>query len=121
MTISEAIALATDLTGQVLPNTILVRWLSEFDGKLAVTFFHEDEWEPYNPATDMNKDLLVPYPYDGTYVDYLAAMTSYSRAEYDRYESSKIMSDKTLSDYKAYMMRTHARPCQPGFPIDRGD
>lgn len=119
MTIREAIAQAADLTGQVVSNTILVRWLSEFDGKLAVTFYRAEEWAPYDPVTDLDRELLVPYPYDGTYLHHLEAMTYFTNGEYDRYENAKVMADKVLNDYKAFMQRTQARPCRPGFPINR--
>lgn len=121
MTIREAITLATALTGQVVADALLVRWLSEFDGKLAVSFFREDEWTPYNPTTDMDKELLVPYPYDGTYTNHLEAMTYFTNGEYDRYENARTMSEKVLADYRAFMQRTQARQCRPGFPIDRGE
>ena len=121
MKIREAIAMAADLTGQVVSNTMLVRWLSELDGKLAVTFFREEEWEPYDPVEDLDTDLLVPYPYDGMYLNHLEAMTYFTNGEYDRYENAKTMSEKVLKDYRAFMQRTQARPCQPGFPVNRSD
>ena len=121
MTISDAISHAEALTGQVADNATLVRWLSELDGQLALTFYRAPEWEPYDPVDDLTKDLLVPFPWDGLYVNHLAAMTYFSDGEYDRYEPERVMSEKTLADYRAFMQRTQARPCRPGFPLPDHD
>lgn len=117
MKISDAISNAQALTGQVVDNATLVRWLSELDGQLALTFYRAEEWEPYDPTTDQTTALLVPFPWDGLYVNHLAAMTYFTNGEYDRYENERVMSEKTLADYRAYMQRTQACPCRPGFPL----
>ena len=117
MTISDAITHAQALTGQVVDNATLVRWLSELDGQLALTFYRAEEWAPYDPVDDLTKDLLVPFPWDGLYVNHLAAMTYFTNGEYDRYENERTMSENTLKEYRAYMQRTKACPCRPGFPI----
>ena len=117
MKISEAITHAQALTGQVVDNAALVRWLSELDGQLALTFYRAGAWEPYDAATDQTKDLLVPFPWDGLYVNHLAAMTYFTNGEYDRYENERAMSEHTLKEYRAYMQRTQACPCRPGFPL----
>ena len=117
MTISDAITSAEALTGQVVDNATLVRWLSELDGQLALTFYRAERFTPYDPATDGAKTLLVPFPWDGLYVNHLAAMTYFANGEYDRYENERTMSENTGKEYRAFMQRTQARPCRPGFPL----
>ncbi len=117
MTISDAMANAQALTGQVVDQATLVRWLSELDGQLALTFYRTPEWAPYDPVDDLTKTLLVPYPWDGLYVNHLAAMTYFANGEYDRYEPERVMSENTQKEYRAFMQRTQARPCRPGFPL----
>lgn len=48
MTISEAIAQVRALTGQVVSDEIMTRWLSELDGRLAAGFFGCDYWRDYS-------------------------------------------------------------------------
>ena len=117
MKLSEAINRAKALTGQTKGNAIMVRWLNEMDGQLAATFYHED-FTPYSTA-DLTQDLLVPWPWDEAYIHYLEAMIYFSNGETERYEDARTMSEQTLREYKAYMQRTQARRCRPGF--DRGD
>jgi hypothetical protein len=105
MTISDAISEAKKLTGAVVDDETYLRWLSELDGQIAVMFFQADGWLPY---TDVNTELLIPFPWDGsTYVHYLEAQTYYTNGEYDRYENARIMSEQAQSDFRKYMQRTH--------------
>lgn len=106
MTIQEAITRAKALTGDNKPDALLVRWLSEYDGKLALTLYHNDSPEPYDPISDLNHDLLVPFPHDQVYVHYLEAMIYFANGEYDRVENARAMQNKALADYKAYVRRT---------------
>lgn len=117
MKISEAIAGAQALTGQAADAATLVRWLSELDGQLALTLCRAGAWAPYDAAADQTKDLLVPFPWDGLYVNHLAAMTYFTNGEYDRYENERVMSEKTLTDFRAYMRRTGSRRRMQGSPL----
>ena len=121
MTITQAITAAQALTGQVVDAATLVRWLSELDGQLALTFYRADAWTPYDPDADGAKALLVPFPWDGLSVNHLAAMTYFANGEYDRYEPERVMGEKTLADYRAFMQRTRACPCAPGFPLPENE
>lgn len=119
MLISEAISAAAALTGQVVSNATLVRWLSELDGRLAFEFYRADAWTPYDPTDDLSCELLVPFPWDGMYVHHLAAQTYFTNGEYDRYENERVMSEKTLADFRSFMQRTQSRLCGCGFPTDK--
>ena len=119
MLISEAVSNAAALTGQVVDTAVLVRWLSELDGRLAFEFYRAEAWTPYDPVADLGAEMLVPFPWDGLYVHHLEAMTYFTDGEYDRYENARAMSEKTLGDFRRFMQRTQAVPCRPGFPTDR--
>ena len=116
MTIREAITLSAAVTGQTFPDSAPVRWLSEYDGRLAREFYRAEEFTPYS-ASDMDLELLIPFPYDGTYPHYLNAMTHQTAGETDRYEQERRLSEEFITAYRAYMQRDHARPCRPGFPF----
>jgi len=119
MLISEAIARAAALTGQVTDNAAPVRWLSELDGRLAFEFYRADAWAPYDPADDLGCELLVPFPWDGFYVHHLEAMTYFSNGEYDRYDNARALAEQTLSDFRHFMQRTQAKLCAVGFPTEK--
>lgn len=111
MTITNAISNTTALTGQVVDNATLVRWLSELDGQLALEFYKETEWTAYDPISDLSTQLRVPHPYDGLYVHYLAAKTYFADGEYDRYENERVLQDAELKQYTAFLRRTGQAPC----------
>ena len=110
MLISEALAAAGALTGQTVDGAAAVRWLSELDGRLAFELYRMAAWTPYDPADDLQSELLVPFPWDGLYVHHLEAMTYYATGEYARYENARIMTEKLLGEYKAHVRRTHRPP-----------
>lgn len=113
MTINEAIAHVTALTGNVVENATLVRWLSELDGRLAFEFYHVDAWQPYDPTDDLGTELVVPFPWDGkVYVHYLEAMTYYSNGEYERYQNSLTLYNDGQSEFRKFLQRISA-PVRP--------
>jgi len=118
MLISEALAHARALTGQVHDTAALVRWLSELDGRLAFELYRTDVWTAYDPEDDLESELLVPYPWDGLYVHHLAAQTYFANGEYDRYENERVMGEKVLADFRAFLQRTQAG-CGCGFPTEK--
>ena len=114
MTIYEAITASQDLTGAIIDDSTMVRWLSDVDGKLTVDFFKEYNWEAYTDSdkgtAESSKELIVPHPWDELYVFYLEAMTYYTNGEYDRYNNAMTMFNNALTEYKKYYRRTH-RAC----------
>lgn len=119
MLILDAIVQSVALTGQVVEDATLVRWLSELDGRLAFEFYRVETWTPYDPVLDIGCELLIPYPWDGLYLHHLEAMTYYTAGEYDRYENARAMTEKKLAEFRAYMQRTQAPLCGVGFPTDK--
>lgn len=112
MTIQEAIAKSTALTtGTSITGADMVRWLSEYDGKLAREFFKKTDWTAYNAANDQNKALIVLQPWDGLYVHLLEKMVYYTTGEYQRSENARAMEARMLAEFKAWVMRTYCRPC----------
>ena len=124
MTITEAIAAARAVTGQVVADGVMVRWLSELDGRLATEFFGTDFWIPYD-TDDLGSrtvtadddggscELLVPHPWDsGIYTHWLAAQTYLANGEYDRYENERVYAETQLDEFKKHMVRTLKPACQ---------
>lgn len=107
MNVSDAIKHAKALTGSVVDDSVLCRWLSELDGRLVFEFFHGDAWTAYSLPEDENTELLVAFPWDGLYVHYLEAMTYYSNGEYDRSKNAQAMADKLEDDWRKWLTRTH--------------
>ena len=105
MLVKDAIEQARALTGSVVEDDVLCRWLSELDGRLAFEFFHADAWMAYCLPEDENTELLTPFPWDGLYVHTLEAMTYYTNGEYDRSANAQAMADKVEDDYRKQVRR----------------
>ena len=108
MTVQEAISYANALTGQAADQATQLRWLSELDGQFAFDLYCAETWKPYT-EDDLGGMLLIPYPWDGLYVHHLEAMAYYSRGEYERYNNSLGMRERTLAEFKAFVQRTRAK------------
>jgi len=107
MRINEAISQAKALTGAVLEDSVLCRWLSELDGRLMLEFYKGDSWMSYSLPDDAEAELLVPFPWDKLYVHYLEAMTYYTNGEYDRYANAYAMYNTAEKDYRQWFTRNN--------------
>ena len=109
MTIQEALDAANNLTGAIIDEDTMIRWLSDVDGQLTVDFYKQYNWDKYT-SNDTDRELLVPHPWDELYVHYLAAMTYYTNGAYDRYNNAMMMYNNGLNQYRKFYRRTH-RAC----------
>jgi len=62
---------------------------------------------PYDPEKDMDTVLLVPEPYSGLYVKYIAAQVDYYNGEIGRYNNSMVMFNMALAQFIDYYNRTN--------------
>ena len=120
MKIREAISQVRELSGNAVADSMLVRWLSELDGRLMLDFYKGDGWASYALPQDEEHELLVPFPWDQMYVHYLEAMVYYSNGEFERYRNSYEMYNKKELDYRQWYARNQlpitlealvSRPC----------
>ncbi len=112
MTISEVLAKVDEIKPNTYDDNIKIGWLSELDGKvfneLVLTHEHEEdaEFTGYTEA-DMEKELLIPFPYTDTYTNWLYAMIDYSNGETDRFSNSMVMFNNSYSTYAKYYNSTN--------------
>ncbi len=105
MLVNDAIEEAAALTGQAVPLSTMLRWLSELDGRLAIEFYHAGEWAPYT-QDDLHSELAVPFPWDGgVYVHYLEAQTCFASGEYERFANARARFEAALGDFRRYVQR----------------
>lgn len=112
MRVTDAIKSTAELTGNVVSEATLCRWLSELDGQLMFDFYKGDAFIGYTWDADENAELLVPFPWDGMYINYLEAMVYYSNGEYDRYQNAITQYNKKIDDYRKWLTRK-AVPINP--------
>ena len=99
------------------PNTYSTRqkvvWLSQLEAivKRQVIDEHEGselvEFNGYDENTDVNTVLLMPSPFDISYIYWLEAQIHYANEDIDMYNTAIQMFNTTYSEYKADYKRHH--------------
>ena len=101
---------------EIKPNTILqtekIRWLSVLDGQIKKKIIdtHEGGENIKFNGYDNNSsetELLVPFPYDELYVQYLESKIDYANGEMTRYNISATNYNASYSDFEAWYHKTH--------------
>ena len=110
MTLSKAIKGFRDLCPNPYPSEQLIAWISELDGLALADIFSSradcpEGWQAYT-QTDMDKELLIPPPYDGIYFDWLKSKVDYWQDESNYSNSSKAFNNAYMS-FGDYWRRTH--------------
>lgn len=110
MKIKDVIKHTIQLVPSQYTEDVFMRWLSDLDGKvyndLMVGLEECPETAP-GVYTDVDTELLIPYPYEDLYINYLCAKIHQQNADYDRYTNSMIEYNNAYSNYAAMYVRTH--------------
>lgn len=113
MRIREAIDRIDSLQPNQYSEEIKVRWLSVLDKKIhtdiLLTHESKEEIEDFVPySTDnMEKELIVPFPYDELYPSYLQMMIDKENGETARYNNSATIYNALYLDYAKNYNKEH--------------
>lgn len=112
MTIQTAIERIDGLKPNKYTDEQKIAWLSELDGMVfrELLLTHQQpqiiEFEGYS-ETDLETELLVPFPYTDVYQHYLAMQMDLANAELQKYANDKILFNNAYNTYSDYYTRTH--------------
>ena len=85
------------------PNTysqeIKLEWLNKIEGIIALRIIKSTVYIPYVLPEDISKELLVPFPFDKVYEDYIYTMIDYANNEFNLYNASSTIFNTSLDDY----------------------
>lgn len=84
-----------------------LEWINELDGMVQRLVFQEDNVTQYVYPNDMEKELLIPAPFDDAYILFLEAKIDYYNREYSNYNNSAMMFESQFSEYKKDYIRNH--------------
>ena len=113
MKIIEAIRRLDALKFNTYTQSDKIEWLSRLDNmvKKHIIDTHEGAEEVtfigYDDSTDLEKEMLVPAPYDEVYLRWMEAQIDYYNGEYDKYNNAIIMFNTSFEAYEAYYNRCH--------------
>lgn len=107
MTSNKAIEIVDRLKPNVYSEEDKLRWINELDGMVQRLVIQTDEVTEYAYPDDMDRELLIPAPFDDCYTLFLEAKIDYYNREYANYNNSAIMFDSQFSEYKKAYIREH--------------
>ena len=107
MTPNKAIEIIDKLRPNSYGEEDKLRWINELDGMVQRLVIQTDEIKQYSYPEDMDKELLIPAPFDDVYTLFLEAKIDYHNREYANYNNSAMMFESQFSEYKKAYIREH--------------
>ena len=111
MKINDVIAQTRALTRGKYEDAQLMEWLSQLDAKIyedVLMHYEGHPTEPFQPYTDGESELIIPYVFSEVYKNYLDSKIYYSNGESLRYNAASQFFNEAYEDYKDWYRRTHA-------------
>ena len=119
MQIGKAMETARELMPTGVSDEQLLRWLSVLDGQVKVEIIDTHEggestvFTGYNEETELERELLIPWPYDNVYEHYLTAQILFTNGELEEYDVAAERYNESYAAFAAHYNRTNM-PAQPG-------
>lgn len=107
MTPNKAIEIVDGLKPNSYDEETKLRWINELEGMVERLVIQDKEFTPYAYPADMDKELLVPSPFDNVYTAYLEAKIDFYNKEYGNYNNSVAMFEASFTEYKKAYIREH--------------
>lgn len=104
MYVSEAIEKVKDRKPNAYEDHTLLDWLNEIEARVQRELINtapEGVFE-YSIETDMERELLLPKPYDVIYIHYIIAMIEFNQQEYEAYNNTVELVNSTFLDAQKY-------------------
>ncbi len=113
MKIRDAIAYTDQLKPNSMSEEVKISLLSSLDGRIRIEVMGEAPEDIIAYARDddkgVNRELLVPHPYDNIYLLYLSAMDDFFRLAFSDYASSVAVFNQAYNDFAKWWQRTYGR------------
>lgn len=112
MTVNDAIAKVKDRKPNAYNDESLVDWLNECEAMVQreIMLTVPDEIIQYDYPDDLDKELILPRPYDALYVSYIKMMIEYTQEEYNAYNNTNVMYQTQYQAAQGYFNRLDPNP-----------
>lgn len=108
MTPNKTIEIVDKLKPNSYSEEDKLRWINELEGMVQRLVFQEKNVAQCSYPKDMDKELLIPVPFDDCYTLFLEAKIDYYNREYANYNNSAMMFEAQYNEYKKAYIREHA-------------
>jgi len=117
MKVLEAIEIADDIVRNTVSEDRKIKWLKALDGKVYLDVFNTHEnitltdnsWTKHilgDTLTDTMGDLIIEFPYDELYINYLLSKIYIEVNEIERANNAMLLFNDEYKEYKNYINRT---------------
>jgi hypothetical protein len=112
MTVNDAISKVKDKKPNAYSEESLVDRLNDCEAMIQreLLLTEPDEIVQYDWTQDMDKELILPRPYDAVYVTYIIMMIQYDQEEYTAYNNSNAMFQTQYSAAQGYFNKLNPNP-----------
>lgn len=113
MKIQDVLARVDELKPNKFSEEQKVRWLSNLEliAYEQVVRWHKDcehlKPEPYDPAADIDAELMIEDPWSEVYVHWLSAQIDYYNGDLGRYQNSAVSYNSTFTAWANWFNRNH--------------
>lgn len=109
MIVSEAIEKVKERKPNAYEDHTLLEWLNEIEARVQRELLDTapEGIFTYEIERDMERELLLPKPYDVVYLHYIIAMIEFNQQEYDAYNNTIELANATFSDAQKYYNDTY--------------
>lgn len=110
MKVREAVEMANIMKPNAFDDALKVFWLSQLEGKIAADIFElaqEDLIQARYTPEDMETEMLVQYPHDDIYVQWLAAKIDEANGEYNKYENQMAIYNSYYANFSRWFQQNY--------------
>ena len=107
MTANKAIEIVDGVRPNAYTDEQKFSWINKLDGMVQRLVMQSDNVVVYEYPADMDRELLVPHPFDDVYTLYLESMIDYHNREFANYNNSAAMFESQFTEYKKAYIREH--------------
>lgn len=110
MTVKDAIDLIDSNKPNLYTEEMKVRWLDILDSQIHndIIKTHKDwDGEEYERIGALSDTLIVPFPYDDLYIDYLKMKIDEENGDVTRYNNSRVMFNSSYDNFERFYNKNH--------------
>lgn len=109
MIVSEAIEKVKERKPNAYEDHTLLEWLNEIEARVQRDLLDTapEGIFSYSIERDMERELLLPKPYDVLYLHYIIAMIEFNQQEYEAYNNTSELANSTFAEAQKYYNDTY--------------
>lgn len=110
MTINDVITYVDSIKSNIYPESTKIKWLSELDANIKhdiINTHDGGDGKEINPYTSNTETLLVPFPDDSLYADFLCMKIDQMNGEISKYNNSALVFNNSLDSFAKKYNREH--------------